>query len=117
MWGFLAKALSRQLPAQREALLLSFSLADAGRLESMFGAAGFREISVTQETRSGIVESFDEYWAAIEAGTGQQPLIYAALPEPERRAVREEVHAALAPFESNGRMELSVEMLIGSGRA
>ena len=83
----------------------------------MFGAAGFREIIIKRETRSGLVESFDEYWAAIEAGTGQQPLIYAALPEPARRAVREEVQAALAAFESNGRLELSVEMLIGSGRA
>jgi len=117
MWGFLAKALSRHLPAQRKALLLSFSLAGSRRLQSMFGAAGFREVSVTKETRSGIIESFDEYWAAIEAGTGQQPLIYAALPEPQRRAVREEVHAALARFESNGRLEMSVEMLIGSGRA
>jgi ubiquinone/menaquinone biosynthesis C-methylase UbiE len=117
MWGFLAKALSRHLPAQREALLLSFSLASTRRLKAMFGAAGFREIRIKRETRSGLVESFDEYWAAIEAGTGQQPLIYAALPKLERRAVREEVHAALAPFESNGRLELSVEMLIGSGRA
>jgi SAM-dependent methyltransferase len=117
MWGFLAKALSRHLPAQREALLLSFSLAGIRRLESMLGAAGLQEVSVTKETRSGIVESFAEYWSAIEAGTGQMPLIYASLPEPERRAVREEVHAALARFEANGRLEMSVEMLIGSGRA
>jgi len=117
MWGFLAKALSRHLPAQREALLLSFSLASTKRLKAMFDAAGFREISIERETRSGPVESFDEYWSAIEAGTGQQPLIYAALPKPEQRAVREEVQAALAAFESNGHLELSVEMLIGSGRA
>jgi ubiquinone/menaquinone biosynthesis C-methylase UbiE len=117
MWGILAEALSRHVPDQREALHLSFSLATSGRLESMLSAAGFREVGVRRETRHGVVESFDEYWAPIEAGAGQQPLIYLALPEPERQAVREEVQERLAQFESNGRLELSVEMLIGRGRA
>jgi ubiquinone/menaquinone biosynthesis C-methylase UbiE len=117
MWGVLAETLSRHLPAQRETLHLSFSLAHGPRLETMFGAAGFREVRVTRETRAGIVESFDEFWAAIEAWIGQLPLTYLALPELERRAVREEVRAGLSPFESNGRLAMSVEMLIGVGRA
>jgi len=117
MWGVLAETLSRHLPEQREALHFSFSLAQCPRLEAMLGAAGFREVKVTRETRYGIVESFDEYWAAIEAGAGQLPLIYLSLPEQERRAVREEVRAGLSPFEKNGRLEMSVEMLIGAGRA
>ena len=117
MWGILAESLSRHLPDQREVLNLSFSLADPGRLEQMLAAAGFREVRVIPETRDGIVETFEEFWAAIEAGTGQQPLIYLGLPEQERRAVREEVRAGLAQFESNGRLKMSVEMLIGTGRA
>jgi ubiquinone/menaquinone biosynthesis C-methylase UbiE len=117
IWGVLAETLSRHLPARREALHLSFSLADSKRLEQMFDAAGFREVRVTRETHDGVVESFDEYWATIEAGTGQMPLIYSALPEVKRRAVQDEVRARLAPFESNGRLEMSVEMLIGVGRA
>jgi ubiquinone/menaquinone biosynthesis C-methylase UbiE len=117
MWGPLAGALGRHLPDQREAFHLSFALADARRLKRMFVTAGFRDVRVVRETRGGTVASFDEFWAAVEAGTGQMPLIYAALPEPERHAVREEVHAALARFESNGRLEMSVEMLIGSARA
>jgi SAM-dependent methyltransferase len=117
MWGILADALSRHVPDQREALGLSFSLAARGRLESMLSTAGFREVRVSCETRQDVVESFDEYWAPIEAGAGQMPLIYLALLEGERQAVREEVRAGLAQFESNGRLELSVEMLIGCGRA
>ena len=117
MWGVPAETLSRHLPAQREALHLSFSLAQGPRLEEMFGAAGFREISVSRETRHGMIRSFDEYWAGIEAGTGQMPSIYSGLPEPERRDVREEVRAGLSQFEKNGRQEMSVEMLIGTGRA
>ena len=117
MWGILAETLSRHLPDQAETLHMSFALADTARLERIFGAAGFHDVRVRRETREGIVESFDEYWAPIEAGTGQMPQAYLALPESGRRAVREEVDARLWQFESNGRLVMSVEMLIGAGRA
>lgn len=117
MWGPLACALGRQLPDQRNAFQLSFSLGDAGRLGQMFVAAGFRDVRVERETRGGVIGSFDEYWDAIEAGTGQMPLAYLTLSEARRKAVREEVRAALLPCMSKGRLEMSVEMLIGVGRA
>ncbi|HEX2711274.1 MAG TPA: methyltransferase domain-containing protein [Candidatus Acidoferrales bacterium] len=117
MWGVLAEALGRYLPDQREALHLSFALADPERLERLFQMAGFRDVRVGREVRQGIIESFDDYWGPIEAGTGQMPQAYLALPEPSRRAVREEVQQRLSAFESNGRLEMSVEMLIAAGRA
>ena len=45
------------------------------------------------------------------------PQIYLGLPEANRRTVRGEVRAGLAHFESGGRIVLTVEMLIASGRA
>lgn len=117
MWGILAEVLSNYLPDQREALHLSFALADAERLHFILEEAGFRDAQVRREIRHGIIESFDDYWAPIEAGTGQMPQVYRALPEPTRRAVREGVRARLLRFESAGRLVMSVEMLIGSGRA
>ena len=117
MWGPLADALSRYLPDQREAFHLGFALADAKRLERMFLGAGFRDVRVMPETRHGTIASFDDYWAAVEAGTGQMPLVYLTLSETQRAAVREEVSVALLPFMSEGRLEMSVEMLIGAGRA
>ena len=117
MWGVLAETLGRHLPDQRTALHLSFALADTERLEHLFRMAGFREVQVKRETRQGTIESFDAYWAPIEAGTGQIPQAYRALPASSRRAVREEVQARLAAFESGGRLVMSVEMLIGAGRA
>jgi ubiquinone/menaquinone biosynthesis C-methylase UbiE len=117
MWGPLACALGRQLPDQRNAFQLSFALGDARRLEQMFVAAGFRDVRVERETRDGIIGSLKELWDAIEAGIGQMPLAYRTLSEARREAVREEVSAALLPFMSEGRLEMSVEMLIGSGRA
>jgi ubiquinone/menaquinone biosynthesis C-methylase UbiE len=117
MWGVLAEALSRQLPAQRETLHLTFALADTERLAHLFKMAGFRDVRVARETRQGTIASFDDYWAPIEAGTGQLPQAYLALPAARRRAVREEVEARLAAFETDGRLVMNVEMLIGAGRA
>jgi hypothetical protein len=64
-----------------------------------------------------VIERFDDYWEPIEAGIGSIPQAYLALPEAERRLVREEVRVRLSRFESGGRLLLSAEMLIGSGRA
>jgi ubiquinone/menaquinone biosynthesis C-methylase UbiE len=117
MWGVLADTLSRYLPDQREALHLSFALADIGQLERLFRKAGFRDVRVGREVRQGTIESFDDYWGPIEAGIGQLPQAYLALPEASRHAVREEVQARLSGFESDGRLVMSVEMLIAAGRA
>src|SRR5215468_93427 len=112
MWGILADVLSDHLPAQRDVLHLSFALADAGHLERLFTAAGFREISVSRHVRETRFDSFDEYWAPIETAGGSLPQAYGALPESGRREVRDEVRARLAPFESAGRLAMSVEMIV-----
>jgi hypothetical protein len=117
MWGILADTVARFLPQQREALHLSFALADPGRLESMLASAGFRDIHVEREVREATMESFDEYWDPIEAGVGSIPQAYLALAEDDRRSVRDEVKRRLAQFESEGKLRMSVEMFIGSGRA
>src|SRR5262249_7308779 len=117
MWGALAHALGRHLPDQRDALHLSFALADPDRLGHVLESAGFRDVRVEREVREGTIASFAEYWAPIEAGTGQMPQAYLALPASSRRAVREEVEARLTRFQSGGRLVMHVEMLIGSGRA
>src|SRR4029453_6808550 len=87
MWGVLAEALSRYLPAQRDALHLSFTLADPERLAHLLRMAGFRDVRVQRETRQGTFESFDAYWAPIEAGTGQMPQAYPRLSQPHSREV------------------------------
>jgi ubiquinone/menaquinone biosynthesis C-methylase UbiE len=117
MWGILADTLSRYLPDQQQALHLSFALGDAEHLERLLSNAGFRDVVVNREMGQGLVESFDTYWADIEAGVGMMPQAYRALPEATRRLVRQEVQARLSKFESGGRLVMSVEMLIGAGRA
>jgi hypothetical protein len=117
MWGMLADVLSHFLPALRHILYLSFSLDNPTRLEGLLTGAGFRDVRVEREQREDITESFDAYWDPIEAGIGSIPQSYLTLSDVDRRAVREEVRARLAQFESNGKLLMSVEMLIGRGRA
>jgi hypothetical protein len=117
MWGTLADTLARFLPERRDILYLSFALADQGRLEQLFASAGFRDICIERETRAETMQSFDEYWEPIEAGIGSIPQSYLALAEGERRLVRQEVKAKLARFETDGKLSMAVEMLIGRGRA
>jgi ubiquinone/menaquinone biosynthesis C-methylase UbiE len=117
MWGVLADVLSRFVPEQRDLLHLSFALSDSKQLEGMLTTAGFRECRVERVQREDTIASFEEYWDSIEAGTGLMPQIYVALPETHRQAVREEVTSRLSPFQSNGHLTMSIEMLIGIGRA
>jgi ubiquinone/menaquinone biosynthesis C-methylase UbiE len=117
MWGVLADVLSHHLPSQREALHLSFSLADAGQLRHLLESAGFRDVTVKREVRQGTIESFESYWADIEAGIGMMPQAYLALPDASRRLVRQQVQARLARFEAGGKLAISVAMLVGAGRA
>ncbi len=117
MWSILAEALGRRIPAQRHVLNLSFALADQTRLRSLFIEAGFQDVHVERVERADSTKTFDEYWEPIEAGTGSIPQIYLSLGEAERRAVREEVRTQLSQFVSDGRLVMSVEMLVGRGTA
>jgi SAM-dependent methyltransferase len=117
MWGTLADVLSRFLPELREVLFLSFALHDPNRLESLLVGAGFRDVYVERATREDSFDSFSDYWDPIEAGVGSIPQAYLRLVAADRCAVREEVRSRLSRFELNGKLRMSVEMLIGSGRA
>jgi SAM-dependent methyltransferase len=117
MWGALADALGERLPGQWALLHLSFALSDAQHLERLMVAAGFRGIAITREVRETAFASFDDYWGAIEAGAGSLPQAYRALSDPDRCAVRDDVHGRLARFQSGGRLVMTVEMLIAAGCA
>jgi len=117
MWGNLADVLARFLPELREVLFLSFALHDPHLLEAMLVGAGFRDVRVERTTRHDSFESFADYWEPIEAGVGSIPQTYLRLAAADRNAVREEVRSRLSRFELNGKLSMSVEMLIGSGRA
>jgi hypothetical protein len=117
MWGLLADAITHRRPDLRDVLHLSFALHDPARLERLFAGAGFNDVRVERETRGDVVESFDAYWQPIELGVGSIPQSYLALSDAERRDVREEVKGELGAYETDGKLRLNVEMLIGVGQA
>jgi uncharacterized protein YbaR (Trm112 family)/SAM-dependent methyltransferase len=117
MWGFLAEAIARRLPGNRNTLMASFALADAQRVETLFRRAGFVNVSVTREVRGGVIENLDAYWGPISAGVGSIPQLYLRLDEGERRKVRDEVSARLSEFMVGSQLHMNVEMLICHGQA
>jgi len=117
MWGVLADAVGRFRPDLRSVLYLSFALSDPTRLQALFAGAGFNDVRVARETRGDVIGNFEEYWKPIEAGVGSIPQAYLALPDDQRRQVRQQIRSKLAGYETDGKLHLSVEMLIGVGQA
>ena len=115
--GFLADALSRHFPDDREAVYSPTALADQSRLERLLAGAGFTHVSVVAETQQVVFGSFEDYWSGIEGGGGKLGQFYLQLPDTERREVRAEVSRRMLPFESAGRLVLTAEALIGTGVA
>ncbi len=117
MWGTVADAISRFRPDLRDVLYLSFSLSDPANLEALLARAGFCDTRVERETREATTSNFTEYWAPVEAGVGSIPQAYLMLSDADRRSVREAVSSRLSRFDSDGKLVMSLEVLIGRGRA
>jgi ubiquinone/menaquinone biosynthesis C-methylase UbiE len=110
-------AVGRHVPARAAEAARFFSLGDAGRLRSLFEAAGFREVETATEARRFPFASFDAYFAPVEEGQGPTGQGYATLPAGVRRAVREEVRRQLeGEAGAGGPVEVEVEILFASGR-
>jgi len=86
-------------------------------LKELLLGAGFSDVVVERQQRQDTLESFAAYWQTVENGVGMLPQAYRALPPDNQREVRNEVHAELAKYVSNGHLELGLETLIGAGRA
>jgi SAM-dependent methyltransferase len=115
LYGLVAVALSRELPAERDALFRPSALADPDHLRTLLTRAGFTDVSVTPERRSLAYDSFEEYWQAIEAGGGRMGQFYRELPPSRRPAVREEVERGMTRFRSGRRLTLEAEAFIARG--
>jgi ubiquinone/menaquinone biosynthesis C-methylase UbiE len=109
--------IARHVPAKAEMFTRPFSIRDAARLHGLFDIAGFREISVTKETREIGFASFDDYFGGIEKGATISGQEYVLLPEILRRRVREDVRRGLPVPSVDGAFTIEMELLIGSGSA
>ena len=99
-FGVLADAMSGYFASQRDVLYAPSALADPARLQELLEGAGFGDVSVVAEIQEVVFDSFDQYWSGVEAGGGRLGQFYLQLGHAERRAVRDEVAARMARFES-----------------
>jgi ubiquinone/menaquinone biosynthesis C-methylase UbiE len=106
--------IARYVPSLAEATARTFSLGDGARLRSLFEGAGFREVETTTAAHRFVLPSFEAYFAPFERGGASSGQAYVALPEAERRAVREEVRRNLR--DKGGPIEIEVEERFASGR-
>ncbi len=112
--GRVRVAVARHVPAMWAALAHHYSLSEAGGLHALLEAAGFRDVETVTETRAFSFASFDAYFEPFARGGASSGQAFVALPEEERRAVREEVRRALG--DTGGPVEVEVEVRIASGR-
>ena len=106
--------IARHVPSLSEAIKRTFSLGDEARLCSMFEAAGFLDVVTTTEAHTFILPSFEAYFGPFAQGGGSSGQAYVALPEDERRAIREDVRRNVG--DTGGPIAIDVELRFASGR-
>lgn len=83
-------------------------------LEGLFQAAGFADVAVITETFHYGLASFNAYVENVERGAGNVGQQYLALPEEQRRAVREELGRYIG--DADGPVDVELRIAFGSGR-
>ena len=106
--------IARRVPSLAEPTARTFALGDEVVLRSLFEEAGFRDVEITTQAHRFVLPSFDAYFAPFEHGGGSSGQAYVALPEVDRRAVRDEVRHNLR--DTGGPIGVDVELRFGSGR-
>ena len=106
--------LARYVPGLAEAVIRTFALGEASRLQSLFSDAGFIDIENHIEKHTFVLPSFDAYYGPFERGGGSTGQALSGLSDEIRLAVREEVRRDLG--DTGGPIEVEVEYRITSGR-
>lgn len=83
-------------------------------LGALFEAAGFADVAVITETFRYELPSFSAYVLNVERGAGNVGQQYLALPEDQRRVVREELRWHIG--DADGSVDVELRIAFGSGR-
>jgi ubiquinone/menaquinone biosynthesis C-methylase UbiE len=90
------------------------SLGAPGVMEDLLVEAGFNDFNVEKKTLDYEFESFDHYWDLVEASDILK-MQYDALPEDQRREVRDEVGRFARDFVKDGVLRVPHDYLLVSG--
>jgi ubiquinone/menaquinone biosynthesis C-methylase UbiE len=107
-------AIGKYNPSLAEAAARIFSLGAPARLRTLFQQAGFQDVEVRTELHRFVEPSFDAYFEPYEQGGGSNGAAFVALPEDQRRMVREDLRQAMG--DTGGPLEIDVEFAFASGR-
>ena len=116
--GIVFDAMSAQLgePVPPPGVPGPFSLADAGRLASLLGAAGFEDVAVEEQPVPLRAASFDEWWSRTSTIAGPLAKRLAAMPAAATAALEARLREAVAPYASADGVELPGLALVASAR-
>jgi enediyne biosynthesis protein CalE5 len=116
--GIVLDAVSDQLgsPVPPPGVPGPFALDDPSRLEALFTAAGFLDVSVEKVPVPLRSPSFEAWWARTSALAGPLTGIVANLPAEARGALTERLRAAAAPYATADGVELPGVALLASAR-
>jgi hypothetical protein len=84
-------------------------------LETLFKAAGLREVETTALDVPTVFRDFDDYWSPFLGGQGPAPGYNVSLGEAERTALRETLRRRL-PIRSDGSIHLVARAWAVKGR-
>jgi ubiquinone/menaquinone biosynthesis C-methylase UbiE len=111
--GRINAIIASRVPSLAEATARTFSLGDEARLRTLFERAGFRDVETTTQAHRFVLPSFDAYFDPFEQGGASSGQAYLALPEAERKVVREELRRSLD--DAGGPIAIEVELRFASG--
>ena len=116
--GIVLDAMSAQLgePVPPPGVPGPFSLADAGRLAALLGAAGFDDVAVEEQPVPLRAASFDEWWSRTSTIAGPLARRLAAMPPAAAAALEATLREAVAPYASADGIELPGLALVASAR-
>lgn len=93
-----------------------FSLADPDELTGVLRAGGLTSVAVREVLMPVRAASFELWWTRTAALSGPLAAILAAMPAPDRAALRDRLRVAVAPYRVGEAVELPGVGLLATGR-
>ncbi len=106
--------IAQYVPGLAESVARTFALAEASKLGSLFGEAGFADFVAYTVRHAFVLPSFDAYYGPFERGGGSTGQALLGLPQDLRRAIRDEARRDLG--DTGGTVKPEAEYRIASGR-
>jgi len=100
-------------PTFAETVKRTFALGSEAKLRSLFDAAGFRRLQITNSAHRFTLPTFDAYFGPFERGGGSTGQAYVGLPRDVRVRVRQELRQSLG--DTDGPVNIDVEFGFAGG--